>query len=207
MQAATALSSPVVLLYLRVMKDYEILAFKDEDAFRVWLHENHARVPGIWLKIAKKDSGIASINRSQALLVALCYGWIDGQAKTIDETYYMQKFTPRRARSLWSKINVDLVARLIAEGKMQPAGQAAIDEAKANGRWAAAYDAPSNITVPEELLSALAAHPHAQAFYETLNKTNAYAIILRVQTAIKPETRTKRIKDIIAMLERGEKPH
>lgn len=187
------------------MKDYEILSFKDTAAFRAWLHKNHAHVPGIWLKIAKKGSGITSIDRSQALLVALCYGWIDGQAKTIDETYYIQKFTPRRARSLWSKINVDLVTELIAEGKMQPAGQAAIDEAKANGRWAAAYDAPSKTTTPEDLVAALTAHPKAKAFYETLNKTNTYAITMRIQTAVRAETRAKRIKDIIAMLERGEK--
>jgi len=189
------------------MKDYEILTFPSEQNFKEWLHVHHANTPGVWLKIAKKASGIKSIDRKQALNVALCYGWIDGQAKTVDEQYYLQKFTPRRARSMWSKVNIKLVAKLIDEGKMQPAGQAAIDEAKADGRWDAAYDPPSTATVPPEFIEALNAHPKAAAFYETLNKTNKFAIAWRIQTARKEETKQRRIEKIIAMLESGETFH
>lgn len=189
------------------MKDYEILTFPSEQNFNDWLHAHHADTPGVWLKIAKKTSGIESVDRKQALNVALCYGWIDGQAKPVDEQYYLQKFTPRRARSMWSKVNIGLVTKLIDDGKMQPAGQAAIDEAKADGRWGAAYDPPSTATVPPEFTEALNAHPKAAAFYETLNKTNKFAIAWRIQTARKEETKQRRIEKIIAMLENGETFH
>lgn len=192
---------------LEVMKEYEILPFENEQAFKKWLHKHYADTQGVWLKIAKKTSDIASIDRKQALNVALCYGWIDGQAKSVDENYYLQKFTPRRARSMWSKVNIGLVTQLSAEGKMQPAGQAAIDEAKADGRWEAAYNPPSTSVVPPEFIAALATRPKAKAVFETLNKTNRFAITWRIETARKPETRASRIEKIIAMLERGEKLH
>lgn len=186
--------------------DYEVRAFRDQKAFETWLHANHAKIPGVWAKIAKAASGIRSVNRKQALDVALCYGWIDGQAKSLDDTYYLQKFTPRRARSIWSKINTGLVAELIAAGKMQPAGQAQIDAAKADGRWAAAYGSPTTIEMPDDFKKALAASAKANEFYETLNKSSRYAALWQVQTAIKPETRARRIAKFVAQFERGEKP-
>lgn len=187
------------------MKDYDILAFASEQDFQKWLHAHHENTPGVWVKIAKKGSGVASVDRKQALNVALCYGWIDGQAKSLDTNYYLQKFTPRRPRSMWSKINVGLVTQLIAEGKMQPAGQAEIDKAKADGRWEAAYDPPSTMAVPDELIVALKENPKAKLAFDGLNKTNRFAIVWRVQTAKKPETRAARIEKFIGMLERGEK--
>jgi len=164
-------------------------------------------VNGVWLKFAKKASGISSVNYAQALDVALCYGWIDGQSRSLDDTYYLQKFTPRRPKSIWSKVNIAKVEALIAAGRMRPAGQAAIDAAKADGRWDQAYDSPSNTVAPDDLLAALDGHPKAKEFYATLNKTNTYAIIWRLQTAKKPETRANRLGKIITMLENGEKFH
>ena len=157
------------------------------------------------MKFAKKGTGIASINHDEALLPALCYGWIDGQADKVDETYWKMKFTPRRGKSLWSKRNCDFVAQLIAEGKMQPSGQAQIDAAKADGRWDAAYDSPKNMVVPEEFLQELAKDPKALEFFESLSKTNKYAIVWSLQTAKRPETKLKRTQKFIDMLKKGEK--
>jgi uncharacterized protein YdeI (YjbR/CyaY-like superfamily) len=157
----------------------------------------------MWLKIAKKDSGVKTISYAQALEVALCWGWIDGQKQAYDERYFLQKFTPRRARSVWSKINVEKVGALIAAGKMRPAGLAAVEAAKSDGRWAAAYDGARTIAVPEDLAAALEANPKAKAFWETLNRTNVYAFCYRVQSAKKAETRAARIEKFIGMLEEG----
>jgi uncharacterized protein YdeI (YjbR/CyaY-like superfamily) len=140
----------------------------------------------------------------EALHVALCFGWIDGQAKSLDETHYLQRFTPRRARSIWSKRNVKFARELIESGRMQPAGLREVERAKADGRWDAAYDAPSTATVPDDLRAALDASPRAAEFFETLKGQNRYAILHRVQTAKKPETRARRIATFVAMLERGE---
>lgn len=192
---------------METYKELPVLFFADQQQWERWLAEHYAEPSGAWLKFAKKDSGITSLSYDPALKIALCYGWIDGQTKGVDETYYLQKFTPRRSKSIWSKRNVGIVEQLIQEGKMQPSGQAAIDAAKADGRWDQAYDSSSNMTIPEDLQAALDANPKAKAFYETLNKTNTYAILWRVQTAKKPETRATRIEKLVAMLERGEKLH
>lgn len=192
---------------METYQDRPVLFFKDDHAFEEWMRGHYTDQAGIWLKFAKKASGIESLNYAGALDVALCWGWIDGQAKTIDETYYLQKFTPRRAKSMWSKRNVGKVAELIKAGRMQPSGQAEIDRAKADGRWDAAYDGPASITVPEEFQQALDAHPKAKEFYQSLNKTNSFAFLWRINTAVKPETRARRIEKFIGMLERGETFH
>ncbi|HEU4914249.1 MAG TPA: YdeI/OmpD-associated family protein [Candidatus Saccharimonadales bacterium] len=187
--------------------DYPILFFEDQKGWEDWLSQNHATQNGAWLKFAKKGTGVKSTNHAETLDVALCYGWIDGQAKSIDETYYLQKYTPRRAKSIWSKINIGKVEKLIAEGKMQPAGQAEIDRAKADGRWEQAYHSPANMTVPEDFQKALDTDPTAKEFFGSLSKTNTYAFLWRIATAKKPETRARRIEKFIDMLHKGEKLH
>jgi uncharacterized protein YdeI (YjbR/CyaY-like superfamily) len=184
--------------------DYPELAFPSPLEWEAWLRENHAQADGVWLKVAKKGSGIPSITHGGALDVALCYGWIDGQAKGIDETWYLQKFTPRRARSLWSKRNREKVAALIDAGRMQPAGLREIERAKADGRWDAAYDGPAAATVPDDLRAALDANPAAAEKFAELSGQNRYSILHRVQTAKKPETRARRIAQFVEMLARGE---
>jgi len=169
--------------------------------------KEHTRAPGLFLRIYKKDSGVPSVTYAEALDQALCFGWIDGQKLPFDAISWVQKFTPRRAKSGWSKKNVGHVDRLIREGQMTPAGLEEIEAAKADGRWAAAYDSPANATVPPEFLEELARNAKAKQFYATLNKTNRYSIVYRLQTAKRPQTRMKRIKLIIEMLARGEKFH
>lgn len=187
--------------------DFSIEFFADSAEWEAWLAKHYADISGVWIKFAKKDSGITSLNYAQALDAALCYGWIDGQARSFDDVYYLQKFTPRRPKSIWSKRNVEKVAELIKSGKMKPSGQAAIDAAKADGRWDQAYDSPSNSVMPPDFEAALDQHPKAKAFYDTLNKTNKYAFLWRIQTAKKPETRQARIEKSVVMLENGEKFH
>jgi uncharacterized protein YdeI (YjbR/CyaY-like superfamily) len=178
-----------------------VLQFADQAAWRGWLAEHHAVTPeGVWLQIAKKGSGIDSVDHAQALEVALCFGWIDGQRKGLDQTYFVQRFTPRRARSTWSKINRDKVEALVATGEMQPAGLAEIDRAKADGRWAAAYDGQRTSTVPDDLAAAFETNPVARDFFATLDSTNRYAILFRLQTAKKPETRARRLATFVEML-------
>ncbi len=186
--------------------DLPILPFADADVWETWLIAN-AACKGLWLKIAKKDSGIATVTYVEALDVALCHGWIDGQIRRYDGDYFLQRFTPRRPKSLWSKINIGKVERLIAEGRMRTGGQREIDAAKADGRWDAAYDSPRSMETPPELAAALEKNSKARTFFETLDKTNRYAVCWRVQTAKKPETRAKRVETLIAMLARGEKIH
>ena len=183
-----------------------IQGFKNQRAWAAWLAKNHARAPGRWLKLAKKSAG-PSLTYVQAVEVALCYGWIDGQAKRFDEQAWLQKFTPRGARSIWSKINRTRAQDLIAAARMQPAGLAAIEAAKKTGRWAAAYDSPRTASLPDDFQAELDRHPQAKAFYATLNSANRYAITFRLQNAKKPETRARRMVEFIAMLERGEKIH
>ena len=185
--------------------DYQILFFKDAKYFRQWLQKNHASCPGIWLQMYKKDTGIESITYKPALLEALCFGWIDGQSKKGDDKYYIQKFTPRRPRSMWSKRNRDFVAELIKEGKMTPAGQAEIDRAKADGRWDAAYDSPVHMKVPDDFIEALKKFPKAEAFYNSLNRTNTYAMAFQLNTAKKPETRERRFNKLLEMMKEGKK--
>jgi uncharacterized protein YdeI (YjbR/CyaY-like superfamily) len=187
--------------------DYPVLPFETQEDFRKWLEINHTKVPGIWLKMYKKDTGIHSINYQEALREALCFGWIDGQSKKGDDEYYVQKFTPRRPRSMWSKRNRDIVAELIKDGLMMSAGQAQIDAAKADGRWESAYDSPSNMFVPDDFLKELAKHKKAEAFYNTLNRANTYAIAYNLNTAKKPETRERRFNKFLEMMKKGEKIH
>lgn len=181
--------------------------FPDAAAFEAWLKQNHASAPGLWLHFAKKGSELKSLYYPEALEIALCYGWIDGQVKSLDQHSYLHKFTPRKPRSIWSKINRTKVEKLIAEGRIQPAGLAEVERAKADGRWEQAYDSPSTALVPDELAAELRNNPAAADFFESLNSTNRYAIIWRLQTAKKPETRRARLQKIMGMLARGEKFH
>jgi uncharacterized protein YdeI (YjbR/CyaY-like superfamily) len=181
--------------------------FASAEAFEAWLAEQHAESDGLWIRFAKKASGIPTVVYKEAVEASLRYGWIDGQVKRLDEDYYVQRFTPRRARSRWSKINCAKAEALIASGAMQPAGLAEVERAKADGRWEAAYDAPSTATVPDDLRAALDRDPKVAAFFETLDANNRYAILHRLQDAKKPETRTRRIEKFVAMLSRGETIH
>jgi uncharacterized protein YdeI (YjbR/CyaY-like superfamily) len=187
--------------------DLPVISFDSSGKWNNWLELHHNRQEGIWLRIYKKDSGIPSINRSEALDEALCYGWIDGQANKCDEISYLQKFTPRRPRSIWSKRNIELVQRLEKEGRMKPSGLKQVEEAKNDGRWERAYDSPSKMTIPDDLINELAKDKKVLEFFEKLNKTNKFAIVWRLQTAKKPETREKRMRMIIEMLSKGEKFH
>lgn len=184
------------------------LTVPDVDAWRAWLAEHVDHQPGVWLTLAKKGvTSPTSLTYAQALQEALCQGWIDGQAKRIDDHVYRQRFTPRRARSLWSARNVGYVAALTAQGRMQPNGIAEVERAKADGRWDAAYAGPATATVPDDLAAALAAQPAAEALWAELDAQNRYAVIFRVTTAAKPETRARRIAANVAMLARGETPY
>jgi uncharacterized protein YdeI (YjbR/CyaY-like superfamily) len=187
--------------------DLETRAFASAEEWEAWLRAHHDTAPGVWIKFARKGSGVPTVTYMEALQTALCFGWIDGQARSLDESFYLQRFTPRRARSIWSKRNRDFATALIESGRMQPAGLREVERAKADGRWDAAYDAPSTATVPDDLRAALDASPSAAAFFETLSSQNRYAILHRVQTAKKPETRARRIATFVAMLERGETLH
>ena len=186
--------------------DLPIKHFKDQKAWEKWLAAN-ADGKGIWLRIAKKDSGIASVNYAEALEVALCHGWIDGQKRGHDEQFFLQRFTPRRPRSLWSRINIAHVERLIAAGRMQANGLREIEAARADGRWDAAYQSFSGVEVPVELAEALKKNRKAKAFFDQLDKTNRYSFCWRVHTARKVETRVARAQKFVEMLARGEKIH
>ncbi len=183
------------------------LSFATSRGFRSWLAKNHNQSDGVWLRFFKKNSGKIALNRTEALDQALCYGWIDGQAKPCDERSWIQKFTPRRPRSGWSKLNTQHVERLTKAGAMTVAGLEAVKAAKSDGRWKSAYDSPRNARPPEDFLKELAKNKKANAVFESLNKANVYSIVYRFQTAKKPETREKRLKAILGMLARGEKFH
>jgi uncharacterized protein YdeI (YjbR/CyaY-like superfamily) len=186
-------------------QDLPIVPFESPAAWEAWLEEHHAASEGLWLKISKKDSGIESVSYAEALDVALCYGWIDGQKGRFDEKFWLQRFTPRRPRSKWSKVNREKVAGLIKSGRMKPAGLREVEKAKSDGRWDAAYEAQSKATVPDDLRLALDANPKAAGFFETLNRANRYAILYRVGEAKRPQTRARRIEKFVAMLAEGEK--
>ena len=190
-----------------ILPDSQILSFTTAKELTSWLTIHQAVSIGIWIRMFKKDSGVKSITYSEALDEALCYGWIDGQKKSYDTESWLQKFTPRRPKSIWSKKNREHIARLDKSGKMKAAGMKQVDAAKADGRWEQAYDSPSNMIVPADFLKELAKNKKAETFFKTLNKTNTYAIVWRLQTAKKPETRDKRMKAILEMLEKGEKFH
>lgn len=192
---------------METLNDLPILFFADSEAWEAWLKAHYGQPAGIWLKFAKKSAPHTSVTYSQALDAALCYGWIDGQTKTYDDQYYVQKFTPRRTRSIWSKRNVDRVAALITAGKMRAPGLAEVEAAKKDGRWQQAYDSPSNMKMPDDFRQALSRSRKAQAMFDTLNKTNTYAFLWRLQTAKRAETRQARIVQFIAMLEEGKTFH
>jgi uncharacterized protein YdeI (YjbR/CyaY-like superfamily) len=184
-----------------------IRSFASQRKWEEWLDEHHGTSKGLWLKIAKKDSGIDTVNYAEALDIALCYGWIDGQKGAFDDEFWLQKFTPRGPRSKWSRINRDKALALIQEKRMRPAGLAAIEKAQQDGRWDHAYDSPSQVSVPEDLQRELDRNPEAASFFETLNRVNKYAVLYRIHDAKKPETRARRIEKFIEMLNRGEKIH
>jgi uncharacterized protein YdeI (YjbR/CyaY-like superfamily) len=187
--------------------DLPVHAFATQEDFEAWLEAEHDSAPGLWIRIAKVGSGIPSVTAPQAIESCLCFGWIDGKRIAGDDATFLQRYTPRRARSRWSKINRKRAEELIEEGRMRPSGLAEIRRAQDDGRWDAAYDSPSNITVPDDLRRALDAEPKAAAEFETLNATNRYAILYRVQDAKRPETRARRIENFVAMLARGERPY
>lgn len=180
-----------------------IVSFTSAQKWEAWLKKNHAKPEGIWLRFFKKGSGKKTVLYAEALDSALCYGWIDSQLKKYDEASYLQKFTPRRSKSVWSKLNIQHVERLTKAGKMKPAGLQKVEEAKKDGRWEKAYDSAGKMTMPADFLEKLAKNKKALAFFETLNRANSYAIAWRLQTAKKPETREKRMKTILAMLTKG----
>ncbi|HEY7594492.1 MAG TPA: YdeI/OmpD-associated family protein [Actinophytocola sp.] len=183
-----------------------ILSFTDQAEFAEWLAGNF-ETRGLWIRIAKKGTGSASVDHDQALDIALRYGWIDGTAQRVDDRYFVQKFTPRTKRSRWSKINRASAERLIAAGEMHPAGLREVEAARADGRWDAAYAGSAGSTVPDDLRRALDASPRAAAFFTTLTSQNRYAILYRVEEAKRPETRARRIEKFVGMLERGETLH
>jgi uncharacterized protein YdeI (YjbR/CyaY-like superfamily) len=190
-------------------KDTELTVrlFKNQSAWSAWLDKNHRTCTGIWLRLAKKNSRLQSVSYAEALEAALCYGWIDGHKRPESEQAWLQKFCPRSAKSIWSKINREKALALIQSGRMTPAGHEAIAQAKTNGRWESAYDSPSRATVPEDFQTALNVNPRANAFFNNLDRANRYAILFRIQTAKRPETRARNVQKFIAMLERGEKIH
>jgi uncharacterized protein YdeI (YjbR/CyaY-like superfamily) len=184
-----------------------IRRFASRDAWSKWLAKNHGKSAGIWLRVAKKGSGLQSVSYPDALEVSLCYGWIDGQKRPENQRTWLQRFLPRSPASLWSKINREKALALIASGEMKPAGLAAIENAKKNGRWDAAYDSPSKATVPADFQAALNANPCARAFFDTLDRRNRYAVLWRIQNVKRAETRARKIRQFIEMLEREEKLH
>ena len=187
--------------------DPPIVPFASPEAWEAFLDEHHADSDGLWLKIAKKGSGVESVTYGQAVEVALCYGWIDGQARKFDEDHYLQRFTPRRSRSRWSKVNREKTTRLIEGGKMKPAGLREVERAKADGRWDAAYDSPSTATVPDDLRQELEKNEEAGAFFSELDGRNRYAILYQIQDAKRSETRARRIAKYVAMLAERKKPY
>jgi len=182
-----------------------IVACETQQDWERWLTEHHTDAEGVWLKLAKKETGILSINYAEALDSALCYGWIDGQKASFDDTYWLQKFTPRRSKSIWSKVNCNKAIALIAEGRMQPAGIRQVELAKADGRWDVAYESQSKITIPPDFQSELDKNQQAKDFFSTLDSTNRYAILFRIQTAKKPATRSARITRFTEMLANNQK--
>jgi uncharacterized protein YdeI (YjbR/CyaY-like superfamily) len=184
-----------------------VIAFESQRKWEAWLEKNHATSSGLWLKLAKKESGHASVSYAEALDSALCYGWIDGQKNALDATHWLQRFTPRGPRSKWSKINTEKVLALTQQGRMKDAGLLEVQKAQQDGRWAAAYDGQRKAAVPEDLQHAFEQNPKALAFFEALNSANRYAILYRVQDAKKPETRARRIEQFVAMCAEHKKLH
>ena len=185
--------------------ELSVASFESRGAWEAWLNEHHSTTDGVWMRLAKKGSDAVTISLSTAVEVALCYGWIDGKARRIDADYWMVKFTPRRQKSKWSRINRERATKLIEKGKMKPAGLREVERAKADGRWDAAYDAPSSMPVPDDLQRALDGNDEAREFFASLDGRNRYAILYRIHDAKKPETRARRIAQYVAMLTKREK--
>jgi uncharacterized protein YdeI (YjbR/CyaY-like superfamily) len=184
-----------------------VLIFENAAGFDAWLEDNHDDVDGIWIQMAKVGSGHTSITWADAVPVAICHGWIDGQARRVDDSWYLQRFTPRRPRSTWSQVNVSHAERLIAEAKMRPWGLEQVERAKADGRWDAAYQPSSSRDIPIELEKALEESPAASAAFAELDSRNRYAMVLRIQTAKRQETRVRNAARFVEMLERGDRIH
>ena len=185
----------------------KIIAFPSAREFEQWLAKNHAESTGIWLRFFKKNSGVLSVSYVEAVAAAICFGWIDGQLKKYDQESWLRKFTPRRPKSVWSKRNRAHAERLIKVGKMRAAGLQEVEAAKEDGRWKAAYDSASDMEIPDDFVKELAKNKRAKAFFETLNRANVYAIVWRLQTAKKPETRQRRLATILAILAKEQKFH
>ncbi|HTR67790.1 MAG TPA: YdeI/OmpD-associated family protein [Terriglobales bacterium] len=181
--------------------------FKSQTQWAAWLESNHRKSTGLWLRLAKKNSGLQSVTYKEALEIALCYGWIDAQKRPENERTWLQRFVPRSSRSIWSKINREKAVELIASGAMRAAGLEAIEDARKNGRWEAAYDSPRGATVPSDFQAALEGSPRAKAFFATLDRANRYAILWRIQTVKQAETRARKIEQFIGMLEEKKKLH
>ena len=195
------------MTYPMAEAELPVVAFPSPQTWETWLEANHDTSPGVWLKIAKKDSGERTVSYSDALEVALCFGWIDGQKAALDDTHWLQRFTPRRARSKWSRINRDKASALIESGQMRPAGLREVELARADGRWDAAYEGQRSSTVPPDLAAALAANDEARAFFGKLSSANRYAILYRVNEAKRPETRARRIATFVTMLAEHQTIH
>ena len=183
------------------------LAFPSAAELEAWLEEHHEASDGIWLKLAKKGTGVASVTLAEAIDLGLCFGWIDGQTRRIDETYYAVRYGPRRPRSVWSKRNVEHVARLTAEGRMRPSGLEQVERAQADGRWAAAYDGAATATIPDDLQAAFDAEPALAATYASWNASSRFAVLHRLQTAVRPETRERRLQAALIALREQRPPH
>jgi uncharacterized protein YdeI (YjbR/CyaY-like superfamily) len=186
--------------------DLPVMAFADQAAFEAWLEENDG-APGVYVKLAKKGAGVPSVTYAELVESALCFGWIDGRSNRLDDRFYLQRMTPRRARSVWSQKNVDAVEALTLAGRMRPPGLAAVEAARADGRWERAYAGSATITVPDDLAAALAAEPAAQAAFDGLDGANRYAVLWRVHTAASETTRAKRIASLVQMLAEGRRIH
>jgi uncharacterized protein YdeI (YjbR/CyaY-like superfamily) len=186
---------------------FPVLAFADGQAWEAWLCDHHGTAEGVWVKVGRAGGTDRSVTYDEVVEGALVYGWIDGQKRALDERFWLQRVTPRRARSAWSRRNRAWAERLAAEGRLAPAGVREVERAQADGRWERAYDGPRTATVPDDLRRELDRHPRAGAFFAALDSANRYAVLYRVQTAHRPETRARRIATLVAMLDRGEKLH
>ncbi len=187
--------------------DLPVLAFADQAALEQWLEAEHATAPGVYVKLAKKGAGVPSVTYAELVESCLCFGWIDGRSNRLDDSFYLQRITPRRARSVWSQKNVDAVEALVLAGRMRPSGLAAVDAARSDGRWERAYAGSATITVPDDLAAALAAEPAAQREFEALDGANRYAVLWRVHTAASDATRAKRIAALVELLRTGGRLH
>ena len=192
-------------MFMKKADTLPIISFATQQDWEAWLKEHHADTRGMWLKIAKKDTGIPSLSYAEAVESALCYGWIDGQKASCDDQYWLQKFTPRSPKSRWSQVNCDKATALLASDRMQPAGRRQVEEAQADGRWEAAYASQSKISIPDDFQRELDDNQQAQEFFTTLNSVNRYAILFRIHTAKKPATRSARIQKFIEMLANRQK--